>query len=173
MSLFGILIEGGQTWAHRMRMLRQVMRLACTLSLVVSIVVLVSLMLTIPTFLYQASWYHLKARVMGQMLPQIDVDLDFWEQLTNERKSPSNPQVPVQKVAVYTDPYVDLFLEVTLEHIQSTSTVSVVSLSLALLFFLIRGCFSKRKKHLSGRRLSPAWLLRWKLRLSRSEKIAI
>lgn len=167
MSLFGVLIEGGQTWAHRMRMLRQVIRLACTLSLTVSIVVFVSLMLTIPSFLYQATWYHLKARMMGQMLPNVEVDLNFWEQLTNERKSPQNPQVPAQKVIAYTNSYADLFLALTAQHIQSTSTLSVVSLSLTLLFFLIRGCFSKRKKHLSGRKFSSAWMLRWKLHLFR------
>lgn len=167
MSIFGILIEGGQTWAHRMRMLRQVIRFACTLSLTVSLVVFVSLMLTIPSFLYQATWYHLKARTIGQILPQIEINLDFWEQLASERKSPKNPQVEAKKVTTYTDPYVDLFLALVAEHIQSTSTVSGVSLGLALFFFLVKGRLSKGKKHLSGRRLSPAWLLRWKLRLWR------
>lgn len=166
MSIFGILVEGGQTWAHRIRMLRQVFKLAITISIVVSSVVFLGLMLSVHFGLYQAAWYYTKANTVGSVFQTVEVDPDFWERIANERSHTGQLEIQPEKISAYTGPYVDILLEKTTQNIKHTSTISSITLITMLTFFLIRGTLSKGKKHVSGRRFVAAWRIMMRLKLT-------
>src|ERR1700722_13883727 len=109
MSLFGTLAEGGQTWAHRIRMLRQVLKLAMLVSLTLSAIVFISLMLRLHPVLYQSVWYHMKSSTLGLLHDHISVDSGFWETVAYERSSSDEILVPSKKVIAVTEPYLNLF----------------------------------------------------------------
>lgn len=167
MSVLGTLTEGGQTWAHRIRMLRQVFKLAALFSFVISLLAFIILMFKVHPLLYQSAWYYTKANTIGLAYDTISIDPDFWEKVTQERHFTSDLQVSPEKVSAYLEPYANHFMETLLESISRTQPYSYFSFIGLLCFFFIRGFLRKRTKHIAGRKKSPAWLIALRLKLSR------
>lgn len=146
MNILGVLTEGGQTWAHRVRMLRQVIKLSAYISLIVSLIVFVALMLNLHPGLYQAPWYYLKAQAFQLFSDGISVDPVFWEKIANESYSyHSELFIDPTKVIRYTEPYIYIFLERITQFVVIALKVSFFSNLIILGFFLLEDNFRKEK----------------------------
>lgn len=156
---------GGQTWAHRLRMFRQVIKIAMTVSTIIGIASFLLLMTFVPFHYYQGAWYNLKAKILSSFSDRVNVDKDFWEKVSRERKNAS--EVPVSKVIFHTAFYRDAFDSKTLENAQKASLFSSILCGSLLGYFLIRGKLTKKKKHISGKKIASAWLVSSRLRLTR------
>lgn len=167
MNLFALLIEGGQTWAHRMRMLRQVVKLSLFLSVLLSLCVFLFLMYKVPSNYYLATWYHLKAATVGYFTPKMEVEARYWESLSREHHANPYAVTSAKKVAHLTEPHFSAFLDLVEENLKEAAETSSIALGIIVLFFLVRGAASKGKHHISGRRFAASWRLRWLLVLSR------
>lgn len=64
MGLFKTIAEGGQIWAHRVRMVRQVVRIAVLSSLAIAGVFFSYRMAQVPKVYYQSAWYYGKAYLL-------------------------------------------------------------------------------------------------------------
>jgi type IV conjugative transfer system coupling protein TraD len=166
MSLIETITEGGQTWAHRIRMLRQVIKLAMMFSFIIGLIVFVCLLLDKPLFLYQSTWYYLKANTLGIISGEITVNADFWEDIAKERYFSEYPLLPSHKVEAFTQPYAKYLYEHILRDISRTSPIACISFIALLCFFFIRGLRGKRKQHISGRKISSAFYVALKLKLT-------
>lgn len=166
MGIIHTITEGGQIWAHRIRMLRQVCKLATTISFIAGVIVFVSLMLRLNFIIYEAVWYYLKSYTLGFLFPQIEVDSYFWATVAKERYLAEPVQVAADKVAFCTEPYVHFFLTQATNNLEITSSISFCAFTVMIFFFLIRGAIAKRRRHVSGRRLVSPWLLSWKLKIT-------
>lgn len=165
-SFFGTITEGGQTWAHRIRMLRQVIKLAMTFSFIIGLIVFVCLLLDKPLFLYQSTWYYLKASTIGIVSDEISVHADFWEDIAKERYFSDYPSIPSQKVESFTQPYAKYLYEHILQDISRTSPIACMSFAGLLAFFFVRGLRGKRKQHLSGRKIASRFNIAMKLKFT-------
>lgn len=167
MSLFGTITEGGQTWAHRFRMLRQVVKLASLASFIICLMLFASLLLKVPLMSYQSTWYYAKANTIGLLLNEISVDAEYWEKVARQRHADPIVQVDAKKVSKYSGIYAAQFLENLADDMKRLGGIySVLFLSI-LCFFFIRGSLGKRKKHLSGSKITASWWLSFKLKFSR------
>jgi type IV conjugative transfer system coupling protein TraD len=167
MSFFRALTEGGQTWAHRIRMLRQVFKLATTFSFCVSILLLVIFMMSKPLFLYQALWFYIKSNTVGIFFDEIQVDPDFWAKISREYFATQEFYVNASKVSAFTEPYKTHFLADIAKDLDRIGLISAYAFGGLLLFFLIRGILGSRQKHVAGRKKLSAWLLNLKLKMTR------
>ena len=165
--MIGTLTEGGQTWAHRIRMLRQVFKLASLCSMIIGAIVLASLLIMKPIIWYQSVWYYLKAESIGIVFDEISVNSNFWEKITNERYPSENFLAFSKHVSLYTKPYVDIFLNKIAEDLSIVGSISSVVFVGMLIFFFVKGSKDKRKKHISGRKKSPAFWVAFKLKVFR------
>lgn len=167
MEIFSILSKGGQTWAHRIRMLRQVFKIIGAVCLAVSLFIFVSLMFNLHFFFYESAYYYIKANTIGVFTPEIAVNSSFWEAVSNQHSYSDYVLVSSEKVSQITERYVDLFLDQSMQFINVTTKVSFYTMLAIISFFLLRGFLSKRKKHISGRKLASAWWLALRLKLTR------
>ena len=157
--------EGGQTWAHRMRMVRQVVKIAFLGALVAGLSVGVIGMLRLDPLLYQGSWYHWKAQLIEPWTKEMTVDPAIWRQLS--RTYSSKNQVAPTKVIKATEPYYELCYSEGIRHLKRGGVAAISTVVLILGFFLVRGGLSGKKEHLAGRQIVPVRKLAWRLRLKR------
>lgn len=167
MGIIQTLTEGGQIWTHRFRMFRQIIKMSLGISMSIGLFVTLCLMLATPSIYYVGTWYFLKAYVMDGRSTHIEVNHEFWESAARERHSQEAIPIATKRAIQITKPYATLLGESTLRALKIASLFSNVSLLCILLFFLIRGRISKSKKHISGRKLTSPWLLKWRLWLTR------
>ncbi len=174
MDIFSILSKGGQTWAHRIRMLRQVLKIIGSICLAVSLFIFGSLMINLHFFFYESAYYYAKANTVGLFMPEISVNASFWEGVSNQHINSDTVLISSEKVSKITEPYVNLFLDQTIQYLGITKNVSFYTMLVVICFFLLRGFLSKRKKHVSGRVLASSWWLTLRLKLTgRSSVIKI
>jgi hypothetical protein len=166
MSFFETLTEGGQTWAHRFRMLRQVFKLTSTISFVIGLLIFTCLLLDKPLFLYQSAWYYLKATTLGVIFDHILVNSDFWEKIANERYASIYPSILSNKVEYFTEPYANIFYDYIVRDIQRTIPITGFFFVGLIAFFFIRGIRGKRKQHISGRKIASAFYVKIKLKIT-------
>ncbi|MFQ5730251.1 MAG: type IV secretion system DNA-binding domain-containing protein, partial [Waddliaceae bacterium] len=166
MSILSTIAEGGQTWAHRMRMLRQLIRIAFVAALLIGIAVFAIEIYKTDRTIILGSWYHLKAKVFGNFSEKIEVEKSFWLKISREIHA-KNPRVPSGRVERATKPLFDRLLVHSRSILKKTSIVSFLGVSGFFLFFLLKGGRSKRKHHVSGRKIISPRLLSWRLRLKR------
>lgn len=166
MELLKTITEGGQIWAHRVRLAKQVFKIASYISLCVVVLIFCYKLTQIPTLYYQATGYYLKASVLQLSHEPIKVNGPFWGQLT--KQSTSRPVVYVhpeilsktcKKYALATN---HAILQGLLQSLAWSSKV----LGITLLFFLIKGWRSRKKQHIDGKQLISPLRLYLKLKLS-------
>lgn len=168
MSLFQSLAEGGQTFAHRVRMVRQVIKIAFVSSSIVGMIVFLSMMLNTSALIYQGTWYYSKALILENIVETIEVNNSFWAKIAKEHFKSENVDVPIKKVLSKTYPYPNALLDITIQHIKIASKMSFTTLFILIVFFLIRGRIFKGKKHLSGQKIISPMLVKIKLKLLRN-----
>ena len=63
MKLLHTLVEGGQTWAHRIRMVKQVLKMALSLSILSMLIYFAYSFSHLDSLILQSGYYHLKADI--------------------------------------------------------------------------------------------------------------
>jgi len=164
MSIVNTIAEGGQTWVHRMRMLKQVVKVAFGSAICIGMCVFFLRMANLDTLIFQGTWYYNVAIFSGPFCDKISVNPKFWRRAAHQIFSNGRPKIPPAKVEKISKPYCDRFLMKSKENMIHAAWWSLASLSLFLLFFLKKGSKSREKKHLSGRKIvsSKALCLRLK-----------
>jgi len=146
MALSNHLAQGGQTFLHKVRMLRQVLGLALRLGLLVGILVFGSLMYkNVPLYVYEHGWKLLEAKTtvwfMGDTA-QLQNEEGGWVYARDRATHPGF----VYNATVY--------LPYHLKRSALYGAVSVMSImSLAFVYWSLKGRSDKRRKHLAGSQL--------------------
>ena len=78
MGLLKTVAAGGQTWAHRMRMIRQVVRIACVASLLSGLGFIGVRLFQEPKESYQFLCYYGKAVIAQFISDKVSVSSEFW-----------------------------------------------------------------------------------------------
>lgn len=168
MGIVHTITEGGQIWTHRFRMFKQVIKVTFGFSFLVGLVVTVICMLSVPFVLYQGTWYYLKGYVLENHVAQLEVDKQYWEHATRQRYAKNDSiTVPSKNVLKASERYAIALRDSGLEALRVASFFANGTAAIAILFFLICGRKSKSKQHLSGRKISAAWIVSLKLKLTR------
>ena len=159
--------EGGQLSMHSVRMLKQVFKISCFISLFIWGSVFVYAMSRIPTYLYRNLWYHLVANYSQAVkIEKIMVDSDFWWKISG-RSLKENETVSTDHVLSITQPHYDHLIALTKTNAVSTAVVAGGIFALIILFFFVRGKMSAKKQHIAGNIISPAWKVALNLKLTR------
>jgi len=146
MALSNHLAQGGQTFLHKVRMLRQVLGLAFRLGLVVGILVFGALMVrNVPLHVYEHVWKLLEAKatvwVMGDNAQMRNEDGGF----VYARDRATHPGF-LYNVAVY--------LPYHLKHSALYGGMTLLGImGLAFVYWSLKGRSDKRRKHLAGSKL--------------------
>lgn len=159
--------EGGQTWAHRMRMLRQVFKIAFFLSMFILLVTVISFMLWNNTPLLLALYYNLKASIISVFDDKVLIDPHLWKKVTGISYNTREFTLSVSRVLQTTAPQVDKLYVAFLKSLYLGIKTFSFSIFMTILYFLLRGFSSKRKKHLSGSKIASSWFLKLKLFFTR------
>ncbi|WP_068470614.1 type IV conjugative transfer system coupling protein TraD [Candidatus Protochlamydia phocaeensis] len=165
MGVIHTLTEGGQIWAHRVRMFKQVMKIAIIFSCLIWIGLFGYRMSRLPNLIYYASYYHLQANYsLSASVDQIEVDHQIWQVIAHEKQS-QRLKVSSKRVFNYTKPYWDQLVLIGHQNLIMTSQITFFAFIGIIFFFFIRGRISKRKEHISGKKVSSAWKIKTLLKL--------
>lgn len=170
MKLLQTLAEGGQTWAHRMRMVRQVMKIVLIFSLTCGLVFVSFKLLKLDPLIQWGSYYHVKGKIFQPFQQEVEVSSTFWAKVNSSYTSQAVQKVRCDHLSQVTAPYFSNFLAISRKICFQALYISMCSMICMLSFFLVRGMASKRKQHITGKRIaSPLKLkLHLKIRLKAS-----
>lgn len=87
MNILKTITEGGQIWAHRVRMAKQVLKIASTVSLFLMLAFFCYRLTQIPALHYQASVYYLNAKFLNSNQDKVSVNGLFWSKLHRQSVS--------------------------------------------------------------------------------------
>ena len=160
------IIEGGQTWAHRLRMFCQVLKVTLFASLSIGLAVFVCTMAKLPRTVYQASWYYLIASLSNE--ESIEVDQNFWVEVAHESYFQSNFLIGTKRILQITTPYFERLIKEGEKQLKFSSLTVLLAYFLILLFFSIRGRLLQSKTHISGRKRASPEEVTLKLRITGS-----
>lgn len=167
MGLLKTMTEGGQIWAHRVRLAKQVLKIASTLSLFFALVLFVYQLSQIPKLHYQATSYYLQSTFFNSSPNSIKVDAVFWGQLTKQSTSQPElfirPEIVSRTCKKYATATGHAVLRSLVLSVEWSSKIFVFS----LIFFLIKGWRSRRKQHIDGKQIISPMRLSIQLKLSR------
>ncbi len=173
-SLINSLAEGGQTWAHRVRMLRQVLKIVFFTSLFVFSLTLFLNVFWGNTDQISSLYYHLKAHLFSIFGKKMSVNPQFWKQVSGVSYGGKEVSISIQRVLQTTTPLVNQLYTKFLESIILGIKVSLASFLSFVVYFFFRGLNSKGKKHISGSRTTSSFFLRLRLFiLRRASKVKI
>ncbi|HVX00602.1 MAG TPA: type IV secretion system DNA-binding domain-containing protein, partial [Candidatus Babeliaceae bacterium] len=166
MGIFKTITEGGQIWAHRVRMAKQVLKIASFVSLVLGIAFFYYRLSQIPLLHYQAAQYYLSAKILNSPQELLSVDGDVWGKLTGLRTSHSSLSLKAETIAkVCRRPAVLVGKQFILA-IQQTMTFSSYAFITSLFFFFLRGWRARQKEHIEGKKIISGRKLALKLILT-------
>ena len=107
MKLLHTLVEGGQTWAHRIRMVKQVLKMALSLSILSMLIYFAYSFSHLDSLILQSGYYHLKADIYSHFsLKGVPVAPKFWENISHEKVHIKEKIVPthiLKKITKKTD----------------------------------------------------------------------
>jgi len=166
MGLLKRLTEGGQVWAHRMRMTRQVIKIALLISFLISAGSFIINMARIPPVCFQALGYFIKSKTLGRVNEEISVDAEFWKKATRQAHAKETLSLKSKAVEAVCKRYVDLLGNKTSEHFTSAGKLGIFSFVGILSFFCLQGWRARRKRLLEGKAIVPDWRLALTLKLS-------
>jgi type IV conjugative transfer system coupling protein TraD len=160
------LTEGGQITSHRLRMLRQVIKITLLSSILMGGGVFFYLMANCPKCHFMALWYYLKAQALEGIVSNIEVSRDFLIQATHKHYH-HNASMPINSVISMTQPLIQKLAEEAWEGLlKSLWSASAFSMGILGLFFF-RGRYAKSEKHLSGLKIRSDNLLSLKMKFAR------
>lgn len=174
MSLLKTVTEGGQIWAHRVRMTKQVLRVAFFASNLVALAYFSYLMSQVPFFYYNVAWYYAKAHFANNLEEKILVDGSFLGQLENKRYSKVEMPVKASWIDRSCRTHFPVLLEKALVNLKKSFVVSIFFFCGFFAFFGIRGIRARKKEHISGQTTASPMAIGMRLRLTRkASKIKI
>jgi|LakMenEpi03Aug12_release.lakeMendotaPanAssembly.Ray.scaffolds.fasta_scaffold03135_25 type IV conjugative transfer system coupling protein TraD len=166
MGLAKTLTEGGQIWAHRLRMLRQVVKLTIIFSLLLGFIFFLFKISILPKEYFESVLYFYKASIIELFEKEIEIDPQFLEAIGYVGKA---KQLSVLHVMEMTKPYVDAFWKYVIQAALSASLVAFIMGLVIIIFFVFKGSTLKEKRYLSGGKLVPDWRVTLQLRCSNSD----
>lgn len=162
MGLIKILTEGGQIWAHRFRMLRQVVKMTFLLSSSTGMILFAVRLTYLPTEYYEATWYFLRASIGDIFWKEIEISPSFLKAIDQ----PWHKTVwPTGHIIHFTEPYVQKLKELISENFSIALIVSLLTSLATLLFFLLKG-ITLGNSYVSGSKIASSWSINFKLKLS-------
>jgi type IV conjugative transfer system coupling protein TraD len=168
MGFFKTIAEGGQIWAHRVRMLRQVIRIAVFASLTIGIVFFADRMAQIPTVYYQAAWYYGKAQLLGSVDDEILVSSKFWSKIEKYNHSGKTIGIRSGKLEQICKRKLIFLWRKTKSNLTDAGSLIFKIFGLSILFFLAKGLIARRKRHVTGQKRVPPWQIALRLKLGRN-----
>jgi type IV conjugative transfer system coupling protein TraD len=165
-SLLGTLTEGGQTWAHRIRMFRQVLKIAFVVSFVVGFSWFTYKLSDVNQDYFSAAWYYQKAWISDLFYQDsISINDKFWGQASGEYYNQSNLQIDSKKIIKVFEPHYNLLLEWIKDFLIESGRITSRFFLGMIAFFLVRGLLFKKRVHISGGKRSVRSLLALRLKL--------
>ncbi len=165
MTLMSRLAQGGQTCAHGVRMLRQVIKIGLSAALSIGCVTFIVRLLWADFNLLIAGWYHLKALAYAELQWALSVNSAMWHRATGQLFSAGQTLVSPEQVLRITTPLCHQLLHALLYNLMIAGMVAAASCAIILGFFALRGNLATRRKHLEGRKLVSAKRLAWTLKV--------
>ena len=165
MGFLKTVAAGGQTWAHRMRMIRQVVRIACTASFLSGCGFLGMKLFQEPKESYASLWYYGKAAIVQFTSDKVTVSSEFWSHVSPYTYSGEEVEVRIKEVEAVCEKHFKTFSKRLVSWLQQAGLLSLIVFGAFILFFLIRGIDTKKNKHLSGRKIFPPRILALSSRL--------
>jgi len=138
-GLFKTIAEGGQIWAHRVRMVRQVARIAILASLAIGIVFFAYRMAQVPKVYYQSAWYYGKAQLQGSANDEILVSSEFWSKIERHHYSGKPIVVKGSKLEQACKRKLILLWHITKSNLTDAGSLIFKTFCLSILFFLAKG----------------------------------
>ena len=168
MGILGTISEGGQTWAHRVRMLRQVLRLGLLCGTLAGVFSFGYSLYQLPNTRFQALWYKIAIHLSDHSSDAIPVNAQFWHQTAHQSFSNQSPKVtvPIRRLKIICQKEIKLLSQELVLQSYIALSWCVGTFGCLMVFFLARGLRSKRKTHISGTQLSSPKNISTKLKLS-------
>jgi type IV conjugative transfer system coupling protein TraD len=166
MGLLKTVAAGGQTWAHRMRMIRQVVRIACVASLLSGFGFIGIRLFQEPKESYQSLCYYGKAVIAQFISDKVSVSSDFWAHVSPYAYSGEDVEVSSKELEAACEECFKDFLGRLLLWLKQAGLLSLSVFASFIMFFLIRGIGTKKNKHIKGRKMVSPGILSIKSRLS-------
>ena len=171
MGLFKTIAEGGQIWAHRVRMVRQVVRIAVLLSLTVGAAFFAYRMSQFPKLYYQTAWYYGKANLLAAPNETISVNSEFWEKVERQRFSTKTVNIKADVLGRTCGLKLAFFWTKVKGALREAISLFCNTFGCSILFFLAKGLTSRRKEHLNGQKKVPPWKVALQLRFARKASV--
>ncbi len=167
MGIFKTIAEGGQIWAHRVRMVRQVVRIAMLSSLAIGISFFGYRMVQIPKIYYESAWYYGKAQFLGGSEAKVPVNTEFWGKIENRHYSGKTVDIRVDRLKQVSAKKLTVLWQKTKENLKATSMLLLKIFSALMLFFLVKGLVARRKQHITGQKKVAPWQMVLRITLGR------
>jgi type IV conjugative transfer system coupling protein TraD len=150
------LIGGGQTWAHRVRMLKQILRITFYTSLGIALAVFIINTSSLDTVFFQSAWYKAKAEICHITNSPTEISKEFYSKLYRVSVS-NNKTINSAEAISKIDPFFSYFLEQIFKNLKISLEWFLCSFPSILVFFFIRGRMSTKSKVVSGNKIHCAW----------------
>ncbi len=108
-----------------------------------------------------------KSFYYGYVSEKIKVDKQFWAKASREMYNSDKPLISSQKVSEITKPHFLRFIDETKKYFIQSCKASLLGVFSFLSFFFIKGLKSRKKKHVSGKKIVSPKTLSLKLKLKR------
>ncbi|NNM43164.1 MAG: type IV secretion system DNA-binding domain-containing protein [Chlamydiae bacterium] len=158
--------EGGQIWAHRISMTKQVLKIAIFSSLVISSGFFITKTMSIPRIYYQALYYNIIASISEPIDGSVSVNTQFWKKVSSQDSSKEEVEIKASKVKSQSQKYVKYLKVLTVTNLDKALKVGIFSFFGFLTLFLFKGILSRRKTHVSGKKICSPSALKLRLRLT-------
>ncbi len=165
MGLFKTIAEGGQIWAHRVRMLRQVCRVAIIVSLVLGTVFLAIQMLRIPSVYYKAAFYYGKAHFLGGIEKEVAVSSEFWAETGHPRYAKKTILVKTKHLERTCEKQLETLWKITCENLNKSFRITFSTFCITVFCFLLKGWRSRKTQHIKGQQKVAPWRVALQLKL--------
>ena len=174
MSLLKTATEGGQIWTHRIRMTKQVVRIAFLVSAIATLAYFAYQMSRVPAFYYKSVLYYTKALYVGGLEEKVSVDGVFWGEIENKQFPKRDIAIKADRVESACRIKLDFLLEKALFNLKKSINVFFMVFGGFVIFFMIKGVKARKKEHVSGQMTISPWAISLRLKLTRkASKIKI
>ncbi len=167
MGIFKTITEGGQIWAHRVRLAKQVFKTASFISLVFVIVCFGIRLTLIPPIYYKATAYYTKASLLKLSKDPIKVNGPVWGNLTHQSTSKAEVMVHPEIVQKICKKHAVMTGHAVMNHFFLSTRWGSRIFAATLIAFLFKGWISRKKKHIDGKEIISPLKLALKLKLSK------
>jgi len=187
--MFKNLAAGGQTTAHGVRMLRQVIKIGLSISMVFGLLYFGWFLYQQPQENYKAFYYLAKSKITFE--ETVLVRAESWKEINRTPKKKSSKKTPAKEEPNYsfasedTPEYKNRMLKIkkatvikacekrirffkgeAIEEGKNAGKIFLVVFGLSMLIFVLKGNKTGKKKYVSGVQVTKPWKLKWRLRLT-------